>query len=79
MQNPFDNSLPSCSVLSLQVNEQLFGTAPLTKVWIMVEYPYPFGEKALEESHLPDAVKTYLSGLNKIVRRVVNDAAASAL
>lgn len=67
MQNPFDNSLPSCSALSVQINEQLFGTAPLTRVWIMVEYPFPYGEKALEESNIPNAVKTYLTDLQKKV------------
>lgn len=67
MQNIFDKSLPSCSALSIQVHEQLFGTAPLTRVWIMVEYNHPFGEKALEESNIPDTVKTRLSDLQKSI------------
>ena len=65
MQNPFDKNLPSCSALSIEVNEQLYGTAPLTEVWIALEYPFPFGGKALEESTIPDAVRAYLIKIQK--------------
>ncbi len=65
MENSFDKNLPSCSALSLQVSEQLFGTAPLTEVWIAIEYPLPPGGKALEESTIPDAVKAHLLDIQK--------------
>ena len=67
MQNPFFKDLPSCSALSRSIDEQLFGTAPKTNFWLMVEYPVPFGEKALEESNLPDPVKSHLAGLQKSI------------
>lgn len=67
MQNPFFKDLPSCSALSRSLEEQLFGTAPKTNFWLMVEYPVPFGEKALEESGLPDSVKSYLADLQKSI------------
>jgi hypothetical protein len=67
MQNPFDITLPSCSALSILENEQLFGTAPLTQVWIMLEYPDPFGGKALEESKIPGTVKAYLTDTQKTI------------
>jgi hypothetical protein len=67
MQNSFYKNLPSCSALSIEVNEQLFGTAPHTEVWIALEYPFPAGSKALEESTIPDAVKAYLFNLQKSI------------
>jgi len=67
MQNSFDKNLPSCSALSIEVNEQLFGTAPLTEVWIALEYPFPAGNKALEESTIPDAVKVNLFNIQKSI------------
>ena len=65
MLNPFDKTLPSCSTLSILEKEQLFGTAPLTQIWVMVEYPNSFGGKALEESNLLDKVKAYLFDIQK--------------
>ena len=67
IQNTFDKSLPSCSALSIEVNEQLFGTAPLTEVWIALEYQSPAGSKALEESTISDSVKVYLFKIQKSI------------
>ncbi len=45
-----------CSVLSAA--EPLTGTAPLARAWFVLEQPGPYGPKALEESHLPVALRT---------------------
>jgi hypothetical protein len=50
-----------CSNSSLQAKEPLPGTAPRADIWMLVEYDGVWGEKAFEESHLPDRVKKHLS------------------
>jgi hypothetical protein len=67
MRNSFERNLPSCSALSIEVNEQLYGTAPLTEGWIALEYPIPFGRKALEDSAIPEAVKAYFIKIQKSI------------
>ena len=67
MDNPFFNELSSCSSLSIAVHEQLFGTAPKTNLWLMVEYPNPPGSKALDESAIPEPVQTHLINLQRSV------------
>lgn len=62
------SSTLSCSLASRSANEQLCGTAPQTLYWLLLEYPYPVGEKAFEESHIPAPVKEYLSNVIKSVR-----------
>ena len=55
------NAIPKyCSDLSSEVAEPLYGTAPRTDTWILLEYPFPLEKKAFEESVLPDAVKQHL-------------------
>jgi hypothetical protein len=49
-----------CSLVSLGVGEQLFGTATQAQVWFLLEYPYQWGSKAFEESDLPEALKKEL-------------------
>jgi hypothetical protein len=56
-----------CSQRSSAVNEQLFGTAPRTEVWILVEYNQPPGENAFEDSDLPPEVKSYLFQQQKAI------------
>lgn len=51
-----------CALEARLSNAPLVGTAPRVDVWLLLEYPHPWGNKALEESHLPDQVKQYLSG-----------------
>lgn len=46
-----------CSECSRAVGEQVFGTAPRTDVWILLEYDGAWGAKAIPESDLPGAVK----------------------
>lgn len=49
-----------CADQSLQAGEQLIGTAPQASVYILLEYADSWGEKALEDSDLVDAVKIHL-------------------
>ncbi len=56
-----------CSDLSKSVNEPLFGTAPLTETWLLLEYPYIYGAKALEESDLSDEIKSHLAAVQKFL------------
>ena len=41
---------------SRAVGEQVFGTMDPTDIWILIEYAKPWGNKAIPESDLPDAV-----------------------
>ena len=54
-----------CSVLSAQAGEPLIGTATPTRVYLLLEYNGAWGEKALEESTLPEAVKVHLKAYSK--------------
>src|SRR5262245_39343166 len=49
-----------CSDLSRMAGEPLYGTASIGQVWLLLEHPALWGERALETSQLPDAVKAYL-------------------
>jgi hypothetical protein len=51
-----------CSDCSRQVGEQLFGTAPRTDVWLLLEYVGTWGNKALPESDLPQSIKDCVNG-----------------
>lgn len=50
-----------CCLVSKASGEQLYGTATSVKTWLLLEYPYPWGAKAFEESILPGPVKDQLS------------------
>ena len=56
-----------CSELSRQAAEKSYGTASVGDVWLLIEYPYPWGTKALEESALPAALKSHLSRTVKTI------------
>ncbi len=57
-----------CMELSRASEEQLAGTAAeLTTVWLVLEVPQPWGNKALVESDLPVAVKDRLATWEKTV------------
>lgn len=56
-----------CSLESIHAGEQLFGTAPLTKIWLLLEADLAWGKKALDESSLPESVKEHL---NRAVKQV---------
>jgi hypothetical protein len=56
-----------CSIDSLEAAESLLGTAPRADVWFMLEYSGRWGNQALKESSIPDAVKEHLNAeLKKI-------------
>jgi hypothetical protein len=59
-----------CSELSRLAAEKSYGTASTGEVWVLVEYPYAWGPKALEDSALSFAVKRHLSRLNRSIQRV---------
>ena len=48
-----------CSVAA--ADEPLAGTAPTDTAYLLVEYPGPWGRKALEQSRLPEPVRSELS------------------
>ncbi len=54
------NEQPYCSVVSQEVGELLLGSAPLVKVWFLLEYNRPWGAKATEENELPVGVQQWL-------------------
>lgn len=54
--SPAPHPLPgpeSCSVLSLDTDEPLAGTARHARAWLLIEQSGPWGSHALTESHLP--------------------------
>jgi hypothetical protein len=57
--------VPYCSDLSLQAGEALHGSAPQTEAYLLIEHNGAWGEKALEESDIPDAVKAHLKAYGK--------------
>ena len=54
-----------CSEYSKSVGEPLFGTAPRTDVWILIEYPYAHAAKAFEESSLSEPIKNHLGAFQQ--------------
>lgn len=48
-----------CSVAA--ADEPLAGTAPTDTAYLLVEYPGPWGRKALEQSRLPEPIRSELS------------------
>lgn len=68
MTEPMPTSdLVYCAECSRMVGEQLYGTAPRTDVWILLEYTGPWNARALPQSDLPDAVKAHIDGwLNRL-------------
>jgi hypothetical protein len=50
-----------CSVESASVGEQLAGTAPFARAWIVIEQPGPWGREAVAESKLPPPVRENLA------------------
>lgn len=52
-----------CSELSRRAGERVYGTASTGAVWLLVEYPFPWGSKALEESNLTPPIKAGVEAL----------------
>jgi hypothetical protein len=66
--NSFGDTQPTtCSMLSRQVQEQIFGTATRSNVWLLLEYPHPMGAKAFEESNIPEPTKQYLNSIKNSI------------
>mgnify|MGYP001241912675 CR=1 FL=1 len=51
-----------CCDESLSMGEAQTGTAPRSDVWLLLEYPAPWGAKAFDDSTLPAEVKDRLAG-----------------
>lgn len=60
MPSPGSQPLTTCSALSSAVGEELWATATQTTVYFLLEYRQAWGKKAVPESALPAAVKTFL-------------------
>ena len=52
-----------CTDVRRQTDEPLAGTAPVARLWVLVEQPGPWGRDALTESHLPTHVGRALKEL----------------
>ena len=57
-----------CSDLSLQAGEPLYGSAPQAQVYLLLEYSGTWGEKAVDESDIPEVVKARLNELGAQVK-----------
>lgn len=57
----------TCSLASLQAGEQLFGTAPQIKIWLLLEFNEPLTAQALVDNHLPEPVRAYMNTLQKSI------------
>lgn len=66
MQTDKDTKDFFCSEISRQVKEKVFGTSGVADIWILLEYPKPWGNKAIAESALPEDVKNHLGGFSKV-------------
>lgn len=49
-----------CVTSSKEAGESLTGTAVEASRWMLIEYNQPWGAKALQDSDLPDPIKSYL-------------------
>src|SRR5919202_2952222 len=58
-----------CSELSRVASEKVFGTASIGEVWILIEYPFGWGVKALDDSNLSPPIKTHLKQAIKTIPR----------
>ncbi len=58
-----------CSELSRRASEKTFGTASIGEVWMLIEYPLAWEEKAFEQSFLSSRIKAHFSHLLKSIPR----------
>src|SRR5215210_7653415 len=58
-----------CSDLSRGFAEKTYGTASVGDLWLLIEYPFPWGSQALKDSDLSQAVKAYLVRAMKTIPR----------
>lgn len=50
-----------CSELSRGVGERVFGTASIGRTWLLLEYPFGWGSKALRDSNLSQPIKDHIN------------------
>jgi hypothetical protein len=55
-----DRAFFYCSQLSVGAGESIYGTASTGEVWLLLEYPHPWGPNALLDSNLSPPVKKHL-------------------
>jgi len=58
-----------CSDLSRSASEKVFGSASIGEVWILIEYPFGWGVKALNDSNLSAEIKAHLKQVIKTIPR----------
>lgn len=56
-----------CSLFSQQSHEPLIASAIQTRFYFLLEYPHPWGAKALEESDMDEEVKAHLKKATKAI------------
>ena len=49
-----------CSARSRAIEENIYGTASMGQVWLLLEHPQPWGLRPLRDTKLSDAVKQHL-------------------
>jgi hypothetical protein len=54
-----------CSITSQTAGEALYGSAPVTQSWLLLEYPHAPAAQALAENRLPQAIQTALVELTR--------------
>lgn len=54
----------ACAAVSESLGEEMFGTAPATRRWLLLEQPGPWGEDAVTQSDLPGPVSVELERLS---------------
>lgn len=54
-----------CSSIARELDEPLYGTAPVSGAWVLLEHPLPWGRDALTESWLDPEVSEELSRRSK--------------
>lgn len=85
MDEPNPRADARCAMISLDHDEQLAGTAPQARAWLLVEHHGPWGRKGFPDSGLPDdlvadvTARTDALGIRiQLVRRHDRDGRATA-
>jgi len=57
-----DKQIFSCSALSMESDEKIFGTVPRVDIWFLLEYRGAWSDKAFVTSEIPENVKKRING-----------------
>jgi len=57
-----DKQIFSCSALSMESDETIFGTVPRVDIWFLLEYRGAWSDKAFVTSEIPENVKKRING-----------------